>query len=331
MAKSIKIILISLLILSTLSLLVISACSEKTATPEATKTAAPITTPVTIKPATETTKTASEKAPPGPDELSKIVLNSAQATLKVDTLKYLFQMSISMNVTGGSQPAKVNLEVSGNGSENRLNHNSLLKLKTGTSMGTGTSSNPKIEINMDMYTIDNMLYMNIVMPFGGMWTKTKFTDALQKKFNLNMADEQLKLLNSPSKLAFLRYEKIGDSSGYVMQITPTAETLSNWMNAQQSSGSTNVDWGKLDISKAFKNMVFICWIAEDNKYLIRMDCDVLADLSYQDIGATIKDFEKMTMGIKMSINFYDYNKAFSIVLPPEAAGAIEVSPDSLLK
>lgn len=333
MTKFHKIMSFSLLLVLAFLSVIFPSCGNKAATPEATKTTSATTAPVTAKSIIETNKTTTEKAPPDRDALNKIVVNAAQVTSKVDVLKYDFNIVMNIDVTGGSQAAKVNLEMSGNGSENHLNHNSLMKMKisTSTSTGTGTDSQAKMEIGMDMYIVDNILYMNLIMPVGAQWVKSKRTDALEQKLDLNMADEQLKLLNSTSNLTFLKFERIDDSPCYVINITPTTAALVSWMNEQQSSGSTGIDWSKVDISKVFKNIAYICWIAEDNNYLVRMDCDVLADLSYQDVGATISDFEKMTMGIKMSMNFYDYNKPTSIVLPPEAAGATEISPDTLLK
>ncbi len=77
-------------------------------------------------------------------------------------------------------------------------------------------------------------------------------------------------------------------------------------------------------------MSYICYVTKESNLMKRMVIDMVMDYNAEQVGDYSGEFDTMLMNIKMDMTLYDQNKPFTIILPDEAAGAIEVSEDMFL-
>jgi len=80
------------------------------------------------------------------------------------------------------------------------------------------------------------------------------------------------------------------------------------------------DFSHLSFADMIKEMSFKQWIAEDGYLIMKSETHVLMEISSEDIGASVEEFQKITADQTSVMLFYDYNEPVSIKLPAEALG-----------
>ena len=328
MAKSIKIILLPLLILAALSLLAIPGCGEKE-TPAATTasaapttaTTAPATTPAA--PATVTTKTTAATAP-GQPELQQVLTNSVAAMKKVSTYRFVMNMGIKMDITGGSEAGKMNMTSTIGGDINQTTREMIMVMNMSLNMNTKTAAPVSQNLSLQMYVLADKLYLNMDMPpLGKQWLKMPFSEQLKEAYNLNAVEQQLAPLESVKDLKFLRYETFDGSDCYVLTVTPDMQKILSWVG-KDLPAELNTD-NLEQISKMFKNLSYTLWIARDSGLIKNMDVAMRLEMSPDQFASgKATDFQNLTMDVMMTMKMFDHNKPVSIVLPPEAKNALEI-------
>ena len=85
-----------------------------------------------------------------------------------------------------------------------------------------------------------------------------------------------------------------------------------------------MDFSQFDLGDLFQEMKVTQWVAKDSYQVLKTDVYVLMQMLPEDVGATGADFDKMLMGMNMTMRLYDYNQPVSIVVPAEALDAPEM-------
>jgi hypothetical protein len=137
----------------------------------------------------------------------------------------------------------------------------------------------------------------------------------------NQIEPQIEMLRSAVEVNLLGSEDVNGTPCYVVEIIPSMEALSDLLAQQQTPGMEDLDFGGLNLTDLFEKMSIKYWVAKDSYLLMKSEINMLMDLSAEDVGATQRDFEKMTMDMNMEMILYDYNQAVSIELPQEALKA----------
>ncbi|OGO30972.1 MAG: hypothetical protein A2Z29_01100 [Chloroflexi bacterium RBG_16_56_11] len=305
MSKVKKNALLFFIVVMSLLLLFIAGCGpQETAQPAAT---------TTNEPPQELTQ----------QELEQIVAESVKATMNANT--YKVDMSMSGKFTADSTQSG-DMSMTAKATFDVLQKKMLMSMEMSIDSGT---SGGKQEVNGDIYLFTDYMYIKANMPDSGeQWIKVPVTDEILETFSANIMQEELKALELPDKLKFLRYEDFDGSECYVIGFTPNKDYLREYASRQQAS-DVEIDWDKLaEISDIYKELEYTAWIARDTKFVKKIAFNAVLELSSDFARSSNVDFETFTMDAAGNLELFEYNMPVSIVLPEEAAGAMELSPDA---
>jgi len=120
-------------------------------------------------------------------------------------------------------------------------------------------------------------------------------------------------------------EKLDGVDCYVIKLTPDMNQLFKMMMSQmQSEGLPSMEsLDGINLADMIKNTVVTIWIARDSRLLMREDVSMDMDFNARALGLEEEGSGRMNARITATVKFLDYNQPVSIVLPPEAAGAVE--------
>jgi len=188
------------------------------------------------------------------------------------------------------------------------------------------------EEEMDMatktYIIDDMMYMMMDAPeMEPMWMKSEMPEGIWD--SINQIESQVELLRT-AQVKVIGSEKVRGVDCYVVELTPDAEQL--WQLFMQQLGLRFGGAGQgmipevaEDVLKEiFRSFSVKQWISKDTFFLTKMEMDMTMHLTPEAMGYPDEEGE-VAMNITMDMLAYDYNKSVSIVLPPEAEDAVEMS------
>jgi hypothetical protein len=232
-------------------------------------------------------------------------------------------LNMDMTATGGTQPGTISMDTTSDGGIN-LDTNQM-ELTMDLSM---TSDNPDLDTGLQnmsysMYMLTDWVYMKIAMPgLGEQWMKANITNP-DESFNMNIAEQQTAMLESPSKIELVRSETVDGVDCNVFSITPNMDELADWYNEQ---GSTDLN-NNIDYTDVFKEYSILCYVSKDANQLKRMALTMVMQMNAEDAGESSEEFDMMNIDVLMDMTIADQNGSFSVVLPPEAENAIEVSED----
>jgi len=264
-----------------------------------------------------------EPAPQGEEltqeEIEQILADAATATAEVETCRFDADMVITIKAIGGDQPVEVQLAMDTTGVVDKVNR----EMQTITNMTQEAPEGVKMRMATEFYLVGEWAYAKLnIFNLLDQWGKTRLTEEMWDK--LDMVSGQIELLTAPVEVNFLGSEDINGVPCYVLQLMPTTEALSNWLNQQQLSGIEKIEWVALNLDEIFKEWLYKCWIAKDNHLLVKLEADMLLEMSPDDVGASAGDFEKETINITLAMIVYDHNTPVAIVLPEAALVAPEM-------
>jgi hypothetical protein len=380
--KAIRFDLIFLLITVLVSLLIISACKgEETAT-ESPQTSTPITTtsskispttPVTTSPTAPATTppTAPATTPPTTPvttppttpattppttptnidpQMMSILDQSLLAHNNTSTYKYEANMTIAVDVTGGSLPGTFEMTTYYKG---MYDQEGQMQLFIEMSIDIPNTEETQT-ILMEMYLLDDYLYVKMAIPPGEEeWIKIPAGMAQDDIMgNFDVVNDTLTVLESPRTVELTGYELYEGEECYMIHVIPDLWRMFNWVMGQDTpyataSNENMVDlptWADIlksvmmyqpsfvtvdqddlyDLEKLvemFEELSYTLWISTNLKLLKKLNCDLTVDLHPEDFGAAEDEFDLMVMSINQNMNVFDYNIPFTIVLPPEAENA----------
>jgi len=305
MLKITRNLLLPVLLVSILFLLFIPGCDEQEAAPGEAEVSQP--------------------------ELQQILADSMLAQQGVDSYQMKMDMDTTMNISGGPEEGTADMHMAMEGAIDQANMEMQMTMNISmdvdaSDMGSDSSDFAEApEISMEMYVLADSLYMKMDIPeMGEQWMKMPASEEMMEMNNINMAEQQLALLDSAGEMTFLGYESFGGSECYVIHLVPDTEKMWDWLKQQQMTGTESA-WEDLDtLSDIFKELSYTCWIAKDTKYMEKITGSMLMEMSADDFGETGDDSGTMTLDIDFDMTMYDYNKPVSIVLPAEAENAMEL-------
>ncbi len=252
------------------------------------------------------------------EEIDRIVANAATAAAEIDTGRVDVDVSMTLEQVGGSEPGEITAVIDATGALDNVDK----EMQMIMNMNVDIPDEEEQEWTMEIYGTGGWMYMKMVIPGQDeQWRKMELTEEVWQQQGL--LKQEIELLTTATKVKYVGSEVVNGTDCYVLEITPSIETLSNLM-AQQLQ-FLDIDLSQLNLPDLLKEMSAKEWIAKDSYLPMKVEVGMVIEIRPEDIGATKDDFKKMTMDTNMGMSFYDYNQPVDIILPPEALNAEEVS------
>ena len=250
------------------------------------------------------------------EEIDQIIANVT--TTQFDTVKLDMDMSMTMEVVGGSEPGKLTIVTDATSVVNNANR----EIQTAINMSMELPGQAEQDMAMEVYVVGAWIYSMVDIPeISEQWMKMKLSEEMWQQ--QSQIDQQIEFLKTAVEIKSLPDEAVKGTDCYVFQVVPSMEALGELLS-QQTSGMGGMDFGQFNLADLFKEMSVKEWIAKDSYRVMKTEVDMLMEMRPGDVGATEADFEKMIMDMNVGMSFYDYNQPVSITLPPEALDAPEM-------
>jgi len=255
-------------------------------------------------------------------ELQQVMADSMVAYEDAASYAFTYDMSMNMEMAGGSSPGTMEMTMRGDGKADVAASTMLMDLDVSLDSDVQGMEGSQ-EMSAEMYMLTDWIYMNLEMTgMGKQWVKTPVTEDVKEAFNMNVVDQQLMPLESMGEVEFLKYESVDGSQCFVLSIVPDIDAMKAWLEAQQIT-STTADWDML-VGDMFNELSYKVWVDTETNLLKKMTMVVDMNLTASQVGATDTDFDSMTMHMELEMTLSDYNEPITIDLPDEALDAQEM-------
>ena len=237
-----------------------------------------------------------------------------------DIRTYQFDMDMIMDMAGEGEGEtfEVTMVMDGSGALDFDNG----EMRMDMTMSMTMPDEPEMDMGTAIYLIDDMMYMLMEIPeMEPMWIKSEIPEGYWEE--MSQVQTQIELLEV-AQVEVIGSERIGGIDCYVLQVTPDLEQL--WqmvMQQAEMAGEMPDITGEL-LQEMFRSFSVEQWVAKDTYFLAKVEIDMAIELTPEAMGFPGEE-GIMTMDIAMSILAYNYNQPVSIVLPPEAEEAIEMT------
>lgn len=210
----------------------------------------------------------------------------------------------------GSGNSTMNMVMNINGDNDLQNK----KMYMTSSMKMDISGDGKPEsqtITMQMYMLDNWMYMGTDMMGKMTWMKAKLTNELWEKQQSSLMQYE-ELLKNTIEVNIIGEETVNGVACWKLDIKPDMEKIVDWYQTAMSDklGALPSD---MNLSKMFKDVNLKMWIAKDTFYTIK--CDMTMSM----------EIEGSVMAISMTAYYSKFNQPVTITLPAEASEAKDIS------
>ncbi len=260
-------------------------------------------------------------------EQQRLEKKLADAMTNFENLQsYTFDLVLNMDITGtgGTQPGNIVMETSSSGGINMDSKQMELKMLMSMTGDVPDMEEGLQNLGLDIYLIDNWTYMRVKMAeIGEQWMKANTTNP-DEAFNINMAQKQVAVLDSPSMIEIIRTESVNGIECDVYSVTPDMASLAEWYNEQGNYDLEN----NIDYADVFKDFSILCYISQETNQLKRMSIEMNMQMTGEALDSAA-EVDNVNINILMDMNIANENGAFTVVLPPEAENAIEVSEDMI--
>jgi hypothetical protein len=257
---------------------------------------------------------------PSGQEATDLVNASVAAVAKIKTVQMVVDSNMIMEVTGGSQPGKMTMHQVMSGSVDNIAKKMLITMNVNMDI----PYQGKQDVKADMYAVDGWIYMKYTMAAAGeQWMKMKLTDDIWKEQSgvSNMAE----FLQSAKGATLEGSEKVNGIDCYILKVVPDTNILAGWVKDQLQSTQAELDLSQTDMTKTFKQISIKEWIAKDSKMLMQEQMALVTEMTPEEMGTPAGSFDKMVMDINMSMNYSNFDQPVSVVIPPEAKDAQDIS------
>lgn len=181
----------------------------------------------------------------------------------------------------------------------------------------------EMEIAMEYYLINDVMYISMEIPeIGPMWMKSEMPVGYWEQ--MSQTESQIDLLRTTTQVKVIGSDIAKGVDCYLLQLTPDLDQL--WQIAMQQA-ALGGEQALPDVPEEFFQEMFRSfsvkqWIAKDTYYFTKAKIDMDIELSAEamEVGEGV-----VSMDITMTIFTHDYNEPVSLVLPPEAEGAVEIA------
>ena len=190
----------------------------------------------------------------------------------------------------------------------------LIKKEMQVSMNSGDGTTINI---WDAYLVDGWEYFHTISPLPQpadslAWFKTKLSENNRLFVDEAQISPLVDLLKTATKASLVGLENVDGTECYVLQITPSQESLANWVISQQQPAGLDLSelaTASAEYVKGYQNSWIRIWIEKDGFLIKRVDINV-----FFSIKQSIRDFQGQ-------MNFSSYNNPISISVPPDATSA----------
>jgi hypothetical protein len=250
------------------------------------------------------------------DEIDRIIENVT--TAQFDSVSMDMDMTMNMEVVGGSDPGKMTMWGDGVGIMDMANR----ELQMTMDMSMDISELGVQTMVTKTYLVGEWMYTGVGIPdLGEHWFKTEAMPGLWEQ--QNQLEQQIEFLKSAVEVKSLDDQTVDGTDCYVFEVVPSVEALGELLS-QQSSAMGGMDFSKFNLADLFEEMRVKEWIARDSYQVLKTEVYVRMQMHPADVGATEDDFDKIVMDMDMTMRLYDYNQPVSIDLPDEALEAEEM-------
>ena len=256
-----------------------------------------------------------------PEQIDQLATNVTSAMENIETYQFDMDMGMTMDVTGGTEEGKITMDATGNGAASLVDQ----KMKMMMTMAMDIPGMGKETMEQESYLVEGWMYVR--QSLAGMdlgWMKTEMPEEMWE--TQNPLDQQTEFLTGGdlSLVKSLGSEKVAGVDCYVLEVTPDMVDLANYLSQQQGmEGLTPADLTKLVV--AIKQFSIKEWLAKDSGLCMKASNHILMELTPELLDLAPGDFDKMAVDMDIEMTFRDYNKPVSIVLPPEAMDAQEIT------
>jgi len=222
---------------------------------------------------------------------------------KIETYK----MSMTMDMTMESGGMDMSVDSSAEGEVDNRNH------KMQMSMGMNM---PMIgETNMEMYFIEDTMYMGMEMMGRTEWVKTELGETEKENIwnQQSYIEKEMGMIKN-SKVELSGDEKVRGVDSWVIKITPDKNSLEEYVMSEMSQSSSELDEDEMP-GMDFKNIEIKYWIAKDSYFITKQEAQMDFTMTDEKSG------ESMNIQMDVSVELYDYNEPVNIVLPKDALNA----------
>lgn len=250
------------------------------------------------------------------DEIDRIIESVINA--QVDSVRLDMDMAMTVEVVGGAEPGEMTMFGDGTGVIDMANREMRMMMNMTVDlpeMGVQTFAT-------ESYLVGDWMYVGVeISEFGKQWVKSEVMPGTWEQ--QSQLDQQIAFLKTAVEIDYLGIEAVDGTDCYVFEVVPSVEALGDLLS-QQASGTGGMDFSQFNLADLFQEMQVKEWIAKDSYQVLKTEVHMLMQMLPEDVGTTEADFDKMLMDINMTMRSYDYNQPVSIVLPPEAADAMEM-------
>ncbi len=248
----------------------------------------------------------------------EIVSGVIESLNDIKTYQFDTDMTLDMAVQAEGEVFEVTMVMDGSGSFDVQNR----QMGMDMTMSVAVLGEAEIEMGLEMYLIEDMMYMMMDVPLmGSMWTKSNVPSGYWEE--MNQVEPQIELLGA-AQVEVIGSEMVGGVDCYVLQLTPDMEQL--WQYVMQQAEATGEEMPEVaegSLEEIFHSFSVKQWVAKETYLLIKAEIDMAVELTPEAMGFPGEE-GVMTMDITTGFLAYNYNQPLSIQLPAEAESAMEV-------
>jgi len=247
------------------------------------------------------------------EDLEQLVNDVLVANAEVETVKFDMNTTTKMEMIGGPQPEGATMVGEGTGAIDSANR----KMQIIIDMDIDVPGKAKQSMPMESYLVDGWMHIKVsIEEKGAQWVKMQFPDEMWD--SQSQISQQIELLKTAKEVNFLGSEEVNGTDCYIVEVVPGAEALNKMLSQIQMPDIEGADFSQFSFADMIQDMSFKQWIAEDGYLIMKSETHVVMEISPEDVGASVEEFQKITMDQSAVMVFYDYNEPVSIELPAEA-------------
>jgi len=239
-----------------------------------------------------------------------------------DVKTYQFDMGMTMAISGESDGESVQGTITMDADGACDLPNTQLRMQMNMTMDITAPEVEEQAIEMEAYVIGNTVYMLANMEgISSGWMKSE-AQAETWKEQMTQVESQAGLLQA-ADVELLGSEKIKGVDCYVLQVTPDLQKLWEIVMQQEALAMEVPQITPGAINDIFQSFSIKYWVEKDTYFLAKTDIQMKMELTPQAMGIQ-DETGQVNLDMSMTLLAYDYNKAVTITLPPEAQNATEV-------
>ena len=247
------------------------------------------------------------------EDLEQLVNDVLVANAEVETVKFDVNTTTKMEMIGGPQPEGATMVGEGTGAIDSANR----EMQIIIDMDIDVPGKAKQSMPMESYLVDGWIHIKVsVEEKGAQWVKMQLPDEMWD--SQSQISQQIELLKTAKEVNFLGSEDVNGTDCYVVEVVPGTEALNKMLSQIQMPNIEGADLSQFSFADMIKEMSFKQWIAEDGYLIMKSETHVVMEITPEDVGASVEEFQKITADQSAVMVFYDYNKPVSIELPAEA-------------